>query len=243
MLEITIPVLNEETTLEKNILNALRFCQEEVTTEVQIVIADNGSTDQTSVIGKNLAQNYEGVKYLRVPKKGVGLALRTSWALSKAEVIGYMDLDLATDLEHLREVYQTLIVKKDFDIVNGSRLLPNSVVKNRSPLRELTSRLFNQIVQNLLGVSITDGMCGFKFFNRKTALELIGTGITLDGWFLATEILVKADWLDIPVKEIPVKWTDDPNSKVNVLKLSKEYWREILRLRREKEQFLVNLKK
>lgn len=243
MFEITIPVLNEEKTLERNVLKALHFCKEKVTPQVQIIIADNGSTDQTATIGKKLAENYDEVKYIQVPRKGVGLALRTSWVSSKAEVVGYMDLDLATDLEHLKEVYNILLVERGFEIVNGSRLLSGSVVENRSSLREFTSRAFNNLVRTLLGVDFTDGMCGFKFLKRKTAMELIDTGITLDGWFFATEILVKAEWTNKSVKEIPVKWTDDPNSKVNVLKLSKEYWGEILRLRTEKKQFLIKNKK
>lgn len=240
MFELTIPVLDEEKTLEKNVLKVLDFCKKELTPLVQIVIADNGSTDQTGTIGEKLAEDFDEIKYIRVPRKGVGLALRTSWLSSKAEVVGYMDLDLATDIEHLKQVYKILLIDRNFQIVNGSRLLPNSEVKNRSALREITSRSFNKFVQNLLGVGITDGMCGFKFFRRETAFKLINTGITTDGWFFSTEILVKAEWLGIPVKEIPIKWTDDPDSKVNVLNLSKEYLKELLRLKKEKKQFLSN---
>lgn len=238
MFELTIPVLNEEKTLEKNVLKALEFCKKEVTPIVQIVIADNGSTDQTCVIGQKLAKNFEEIKYIQVPKKGVGLALRTSWLSSKADVVGYMDLDLATDLMHLKKVYNILLNERSFQIVNGSRLLPQSEVKNRTVLREITSRSFNKFVQTLLGVGITDGMCGFKFFRRETALKLINTGITIDGWFFSTEIMVKAEWLGISIKEIPIKWTDDYESKVNVMNLTKEYLRELLRLKKEKKQFL-----
>lgn len=183
-------------------------------------------------------EDYPEVIFLKVPRKGVGLALRTSWMQSNADVVGYMDLDLATDLFHLKQVYQLLVVNKSCDIVNGSRLLKESVVKNRTNLREVTSRSFNLIVKNYLGVSITDGMCGFKFFNRKTAQDLIQTGINLDGWFFSTEILVKGDWIGKKITEIPVKWTDDPNSKVDVKRLSKQYFKEILRLKKEKKSFL-----
>ena len=81
-------------------------------------------------------------------------------------------------------------------------------------------------------------MCGFKLFSRKVAVELINTGINIDGWFFSTEILVKANWLNKTLKEIPVKWTDDPNSKVDVKKLSKAYFKEIIRLKKEKKVFL-----
>jgi len=62
-------------------------------------------------------------------------------------------------------------------------------------------------------------MCGFKFFDRKVAQELINTGIDTKGWFFSTEMLVKAEWKNIKIKEIPVKWTDDRKSKVKILSL------------------------
>ena len=180
--EITIPVLNEEKTLKNNVLVALHYIKNQITPYISIVIADNGSTDMTGEIGKSLSKTYEGIKYLKLPKKGVGMALRTSWLQSSADIVGYMDLDLATDLNHLREVYD-LLTKNRYEIINGSRLLPDSVVKNRSIMREITSRSFNRLIQVLLGVRLTDGMCGFKFFRRSTVVPLINTGIKTEGWF------------------------------------------------------------
>ena len=238
MFEITIPVLNEEETLRQNVLKSLDYVKEHITNDFKIVIADNGSTDKTQDIGEQLQKEHTEVQFLKVPRKGVGLALRTSWMASKADVVGYMDLDLATDLSHLKQVYKLLVTERSCEIVNGSRLLKGAVVKNRTLLREVTSRVFNFIVKNLLRARITDGMCGFKFFKRTTAVSLINTGIDLDGWFFSTEILVKGDWLRKKITEIPVKWTDDPNSKVNVRKLSQQYFNEILRLRKEKKAFL-----
>jgi len=237
MFEVTIPVLNEQITLETNVIRALKYIKMEVTRDFKIVIADNGSTDCTGEIGQSLAQRYGEIEYIRIPKKGVGLALRTSWMQSNAEIVGYMDLDLATDLKHLKEVYQ-ILKEGEFKIVNGSRLMKGSIVEKRTMLREFTSRCFNVIVQNLLGVKLTDGMCGFKFFNQSLVTSLINTGIKTDGWFFSTEVLVKAMWMGIKIREIPVHWTDDLNSKVNVYHLSKQYFNEILRLRKEKKQFL-----
>ena len=85
-------------------------------------------------------------------------------------------------------------------------------------------------------------MSGFKFFKTSVAQELINTGINIDGWFFSTEMLTKALWLGKRVKEIPVHWTDDPNSKVNVKKLSKEYFNEILRLKSERKEFIKKFK-
>lgn len=239
MLEVTIPVLNEEKSLEQNVLQAAAFIRNEITPNFSIVIADNGSTDRTEEIGRRLSTDHNEIKYVKVPKKGVGLALRTSWMQSSANIVGYMDLDLATDLTHLKEAYD-LLQNDHCDIVNGSRLMNGSMVKNRSFLRGLTTRGFNMLVRSLIGVSLSDGMCGFKFFKREVATRLINTDIQTDGWFFSTEILVKGLWLGMNLKEIPVQYIHDASSKVNVLRLSSEYMKDILRLRKEKAQFILS---
>ena len=237
MIEITIPVFNEEKTLEDNVLLAVNFLKYEITSDFSIVIADNGSTDKTEAIGRKLSQEHKEVEFIKLNRKGVGLALRTSWLKSKAETVGYMDLDLATDLNHLKVVYD-LFQHERFDIINGSRLMVDSVVKNRSYLREITSRSFNTLVRFILNVELSDGMCGFKFFRRQVAVDLINTGINTDNWFFSTEILVKALWLGLNVKEIPIHWSDDVRSKVNIPKLTVQYMKGIIRLRKEKQQFI-----
>ncbi|MBK9255182.1 MAG: glycosyltransferase [Saprospiraceae bacterium] len=237
--EVTIPVLNEEETLKENVSIALNYIKNEITSNCSIIIADNGSTDRTEEIAAQLTAKNPEIKYIKLSKKGVGLALRTSWLQSNAEIVGYMDLDLATDLKHLREVFD-LMQEGKTDMINGSRLLTGSVVKNRTLVREITSRIFNRLVQILLGVRLSDGMCGFKFFKNDIIKKIINTGIDTDNWFFSTEVLVKGLWMGLELKEIPVQWTDDSNSKVNIPRLSLQYIREIFRLRKEKRAFLIN---
>jgi len=237
LFEITIPVLNEEKTLEKNVLRTKNYFANNINNDFRVVIADNGSTDRTEDIGKKLKSRYKKIDYFKLNKKGLGLALRTSWLRSKADIVGYMDLDLATDLKHLKEVYQLMINERNL-IINGSRLLDNSEVKNRNLLREITSRGFNFLQKKYLGVKLSDGMCGFKFFKRDIAIKLINTGIKTDGWFFPSEILVKAIWSGLKVYELPIIWTDDRSSKVNILKLSIQYLKDMLRIKKEKSLFI-----
>ena len=108
--EIAIPVLNEERTLKANvekILASLKtlFPSPEL---VSLVIADNGSTDATQAIGEQLAKDHASVRYRRVPSPGVGAALKDAWRSSVADLVGYMDLDLATDLQHLPEAIKSI---------------------------------------------------------------------------------------------------------------------------------------
>lgn len=236
-LEITIPVLNEEETIRDKIKEMIDYTQKNILNKnIVFIIADNGSTDKTEQYSMELIKKYNNLKYIKLPEKGVGLALRTSWSESKADYVGYMDLDIATDLNALLTVIDEL--EKGTKIVNGSRLLNESEVINRTLLREITSRGFNLLLKLILKIKFTDGMCGFKFFDRKVVQELINTGIDTKGWFFSTEMLVKAEWKNIEIKEIPVKWTDDRKSKVKILSLSLNYLKSIFKLKKEKKEFL-----
>ncbi|EEY36169.1 glycosyltransferase [Pseudoleptotrichia goodfellowii] len=235
-LEITIPVFNEEETIKEKIPEMILYVKNNIKDiEISFIIVDNGSTDNTEKYSLELTKEYNNLKYIKLLEKGVGLALRTSWSQSQADYVGYMDLDIATDLEALETVVTEM--KNGVKIINGSRLLKNSKVINRSFIREITSRVFNLLLKIILKVRFTDGMCGFKFLNRQTAQELIGTGIDTKGWFFSTEIMVKGYWKEIEIKEIPIKWTDDRKSKVKIFSLSWNYLKSIVKLKEEEKEF------
>jgi len=236
ILEITIPVLNEEQTIKEKISEMINYVRTNImNVSINFIIADNGSIDKTQEYSQELIEKYSNLSYIKLPEKGVGLALRTSWLKSKADYVGYMDLDIATDLEALKTVVSEM--EKNTKIINGSRLLKDSIVINRTLLREISSRSFNLILKLILGIKFSDGMCGFKFFDRSTAQELINTGIDTKGWFFSTEMLVKGYWKNFKIKEIPVKWTDDRNSKVKIVSLSLNYLKSIFRLKKEEKEF------
>lgn len=223
--DVTIPVLNEEDTLDRQIRILHQFLLHHFPdrNSWKIVIADNGSTDRTSEIALALGFELPEVQLVRVPEKGVGLALKTSWMQSDAEMVGYMDLDLATDLPHFIQAYNA-IATEGYDLVYGTRLHKRSKVIGRTLKREITSRIFNFIVQNYLGTKFSDGMCGFKWLKRGHVEELINGGAISNGWFFSTELLAIGEWRKLRICELPIKWTDDTSSsKVKIFKLAKQY--------------------
>jgi len=240
--DVTIPVLNEEETLERqvNILHA--FLREHFPTanQWQIVIADNGSTDRTFAIAERLSAEIPEVQVVKVPRKGVGLALKTSWGQSQADIVGYMDLDLATDLQHFLEAYDA-IAKQDFDIVYATRLHPKSKVIGRPLKREIASRGFNFLLKAYLGVHFSDGMCGFKFLKREVYPKIYENGAQNDGWFFSTELLTVGEWLGLRLYELPVTWTDDvTSSRVKILPLAKRYIKGMQVLKSRKPEIIRN---
>ncbi|GIV31994.1 MAG: hypothetical protein KatS3mg030_296 [Saprospiraceae bacterium] len=234
--DVTIPVLNEEATLEGQVGILRDFLLRHYPTPGQwrIVIADNGSTDSTWAIAERLQQKWPEVQPLRVPRKGVGLALKTSWSQSQADIVGYMDLDLATDLRHFPEAIDAL-TKNGCDIVYGTRLHPQARVVGRPLKREVTSRVFNFILKAYLRVGFSDGMCGFKWLWRRHYQALHEGGAVSDGWFFSTELLTVAEWKGLKVCELPVHWTDDTSSsRVRILPLAMQYLRAMRELKKKK---------
>lgn len=232
LFEIAIPVYNEERRLETGVRRLHAYCEKNGI-RARIVIADNGSQDQTVAIAKRLIQELRNVYLIQLPQKGVGRALKCSWENSQADFVGYMDVDLSTDLKHLKEVRECFD-RTGCDIVNGSRLIRGARVFDRKLIREITSRGYNFVLRTFLQVGFTDGMCGFKFMRQEAFRTLLQTGIQNEEWFFNTEILIKAEWAGLHIEEIPVIWRDDHDSKAQVLEMTFKFLREIWRLMRMK---------
>ena len=98
--EVTIPVYNEEKDLPKCIDRLTKFLAGQKLFESSVVIADNASTDRTWELAQELEKQYPNVKAIHIPRKGRGLALRTVWMQSQADIVSYMDVDLSTDIKY-----------------------------------------------------------------------------------------------------------------------------------------------
>ncbi len=232
-IEITIPVLNEASSLDKQIQKLHAFIKKNLLDIglISIIIADNGSTDETEKIAKRIEKKLDNIKYIKLDKPGVGRALKASWGGSSADIIGYMDLDLATDLQYLRPALESVISEK-YQIVTGSRLLKTSKVFRRAAIRTFVSICLNSLIKLIFRSSVSDVMCGFKFIRRNFFLNLLKNGAKSDGWFFAAEILIVAEYLGYKIRDLPVRWSDSDDSKVKIFTLSFEYIKAILMLKK-----------
>ena len=147
-----------------------------------------------------------------------------------------MDLDFSTELEHLLEV-EKLIYHYNFDLIVGSRRLKSSRIIGRKFHRTLLSNTLNLIIKFLFLSKITDGMCGFKFLKKEIFENINNSGANHNGWIFCTELLLVGEFLRYRIKEIPVIWTDDRNSKVKIFDLIKEYLIALFKLR---IRFIIN---
>jgi putative flippase GtrA len=225
--EIVVPVKDEENDLAPSVRRLQAFLADGFPFTSRITIADNGSSDHTWDIALGLADELPGVRAVRIEQAGRGRALRSIWARSNADVLAYMDVDLSTDLNALLPLVAPLLSGHS-DVAIGSRLAKGSRVV-RGPRREVISRGYNLLLQATLGAGFSDAQCGFKAIRRDSARELLP--LTQDGgWFFDTELLVLAERAGLRIHEIPVDWTDDPDSRVNVRATALADIRGILRL-------------
>ena len=195
----------------------------------RVTIADNASSDRTAEIARSLARELRFVHYLRIEQEGRGRALRAAWSTSDADVIAYMDVDLSTDLAHLPALFEPLLAGRA-DVVVGSRLAPGAEV-TRGLRRELLSRGYNAVLGIVLGAGFSDAQCGFKAARREVIRVLLPL-IEDEGWFFDTELLYLAQRNGFSIREIPLRWVENGDSRVDIARTVSADVKGIARLRR-----------
>lgn len=227
--DIVIPVLNEAHVLEQSVETVLRYGARELDCGYRVVVVDNGSTDGTQDVARRLSDLHSAVDFLHLEQKGRGRALRHAWLQSRADIVCYTDVDLSTDLRHLPELIDA-IAEEGYDIAIGSRLMSRSIVK-RSVKRELISQAYNVILRYALSVGFSDAQCGFKALSRA-AVEAIVPHVEDQSWFFDTELLVLAERAGLRIKDVPVIWREDDDSRVKIFQTALDDLKGVWRLRR-----------
>lgn len=227
--DLVIPCYNEEHVLAGSVEKVLAWCDAHPEHQWRVVVANNASTDGTLDVARGLEATYPGrVVALQIPVKGRGIALRTAWLTSDADVMAYMDVDLSTDLDHIPELIDP-IARGDVDLAYGTRLHALSRT-NRSTKREITSRGYVFILR-LTGLKVTDAQCGFKAISREAARALLPL-VQDTQWFWDSELLWVAQENGYRMAEVPVRWVEDPDTRVRIIKTAREDLQGIWRLKR-----------
>jgi glycosyltransferase involved in cell wall biosynthesis len=224
--DVALPVYNEEHVLERSVRTLHLFLTDNLAHEWSILIADNGSRDGTRETGERLAKELTNVSLLHLPEAGRGRALTRTWLSSEADVVAYMDIDLSTDLSAFPRLVST-VADQGFDVAAGTRLGPGAET-TRSPKREVLSRGFVRLINLLFGTRLRDTQCGFKALRRECAQRLLPL-VQDTGWFWDTELLLLAAKGGWRVSFVPVRWTEDPDSRV---KVAQTVWRDLKGLAR-----------
>jgi putative flippase GtrA len=229
VVDVVVPVYNEEADLVPSVERLHAYLTDSLPVTFRITIADNASTDGTWGLALDLAERLPGVRAVHLEQKGRGRALGEVWSASDADVLAYMDVDLSTDLAAVLPLVAPLLSGHS-DLAIGTRLARGSRVV-RGPRRELISRCYNLLLRTTLAARFSDAQCGFKAIRADRARELLPL-VEDTGWFFDTELLVLAERRGLRIHEVPVDWTDDPDSRVDIVSTAMGDLRGIVRLAR-----------
>lgn len=230
-INLLFPVLNERLRLQKGIETTIAYVREHVKIPCRLTILDNGSEDETPEIGKKLEEAYPEVTYVRVGERGVGVAFRKGIELNDCDIVGYMDIDLSTDLKYLGKTIEMFQQDPELQYVNGTRFSKESDTKGRKWYRKITSMGLVFLLKTIFHMKATDALCGFTFLRKEEAEQLVAESSQDNGWFYTVEFLLRAERDGMKICDMPVEWQEDYNTTVKVFKTIKNYIIQIHRLR------------
>ncbi|MFG2819546.1 glycosyltransferase [Kitasatospora sp. NPDC048365] len=215
LVEVVVPVYNEEHTVERCVRRLHAYLGETFPYDYRITIADNASVDGTWQVATALAEEIPQVGAVHLDLKGRGRALRQVWGDSDADVVAYMDVDLSTGLEAFLPLVAPLLSGHS-DLAIGSRLHRGSAVV-RGPKREFISRTYNFLLRATMAAKFSDAQCGFKAGRTDVVRRLLAE-VEDNAWFFDTELLLLAERSGLRIHEVPVDWVDDPDSRVDIVR-------------------------
>ena len=213
-LSIIVPAYNEELRLEATVrayLDHLRGAER----SVELIVVDDGSTDGTSLLVERLTAAYPELRLIRLAEnRGKGYAIRTGVVNARGRAILFADADGATPITELGRLEDAL--GQGTDIAIGSRAMHGDGVRVRTRLyRRVIGRAFHLLVETLAVRGIQDTQCGFKLFRAPVGHDLFSR-MRMDGFSFDVEVLMLAQRRRYTIAEVPVNWTHQPGSKVNL---------------------------
>ena len=211
---IVIAAYNEEERLPGS-LEKIQAYLAGTDLQTEVVVVDDGSTDNTAEVVRNFAGRMPGLRLISYPhNRGKGYALRKGVHSSRGRLVLITDADLSTPIEEL-ETLKEQLARQAHQIAIGSRALPASCVAKAQPTwRRGMGRLFNQMVRLLVIDDFNDTQCGFKLFSGEVARRLFHEA-RIDRFAYDVEILALAKSHGYRIAEVPIRWHNSTASKVN----------------------------
>jgi dolichyl-phosphate beta-glucosyltransferase len=226
-LSVIVPAYNEErrlpATLEK--LQAY-FARQSFSHEILVV--DNGSTDRTAELVRERARRIPSLRLLAASTRGKGAAVRTGMLRAAGKFRFLCDADLSVPVEEFERFYPPLL--EDTDIAIGSREAAGSRRYNEPVHRHFTGRVFSLAVERLVMRGFQDTQCGFKCFRDSVAEDLFSRQ-RFDGWSFDVEVLYLARRRGYRIREVPVSWYYQSDSRIRLVNDSLVMFADLLRIR------------
>jgi len=220
-LSVIIPAFNEAKSLSLTLIDIdkhLRLAG----FSYEIIVVDNNSTDATAEIAKRFSHLIKNLRVMHCFTSGKGGAVKIGMLEAKGEIRLFTDADNATSIDQFSKM--TPYFPEGYDVVIGSRDTPGAKLVPAQPwYKRLVGNLGNIVIQILLLPGMWDTQCGFKAFTEAAA-EKIFPLLKIERWGFDVEVLVLAKKFGYKIKEIPVVWVNNPNSRVKFFTYFQFLW-------------------
>jgi glycosyltransferase involved in cell wall biosynthesis len=230
---IVIPAYNEARRIEFTLEKTIAYLDSQLYTW-ELIVVDDGSTDQTQVLAEVFSTRHQNVEVVRVsPNRGKGHALKIGVLRANGHYIGFMDADYKTDITCTSDALEHLDAGEQ--IVIGSRKMAGTQIGQQPKLyRRMGSLIFNKYIHSLLPIlaQYKDTQCGFKWYTRRAAREIFSRQV-IERFMFDAEILFLAHRLGFPVKEIPIRWSSDHDTRTKLFESVVRNTFDLIRIRRQ----------
>jgi dolichyl-phosphate beta-glucosyltransferase len=236
LLSIIIPAHNEQTRLPRTLEQVFAFLGSQ-RYEAEVLVVENGSTDDTSKIADGFARQHKNLRLITTQDRGKGLAVRLGMLAASGEYRFMCDADLSMPIEEVNRFLPPGLT--DFDVAIGSREVQGAVRYGEPLHRHLGGRVMNLAIRLLILPQLQDTQCGFKCFRAGVVQDLFGHQ-TLNGWSFDVELLYIAARRKYRMVEVPIDWYYRPESKVSAVRDAPRMLRDVLLIRSNGERGLYD---
>lgn len=235
LLSIVVPAYNEAVNIRSGVLTRLAdyltprpYCHE-------VLVTDDGSVDETAALVEAFCQEHRAFRLLRNEHRGKAHSVIAGMMAAQGRHVMFMDMDLATSLDHIDELVEAL--ESSADVVIASREAKGAVRLASPWSRRLLGKAFNLLIQALLLPGYWDTQCGFKGFRKEVAQDLIRSAVVFSGGSATSgprvtafdvELLVIARERGYRIRQLPVTWQHIKTRRVNLIQESLLMLRELL---------------
>ena len=215
-LSIVIPAYNESARIDGT-LSRVMWCVDECSWDAEVLVVDDGSSDDTPAIVQRWMRRYPRLHMVRNPgNRGKGYSVRNGLLQAAGEIVMFTDADLSSPIEEAELLIAA--IDEGADVAIGSRWLDRQKQTIHQPLyRRFFGRCFNKVTRWVMGLPFKDTQCGFKAFKRDAAQTIFRLQ-TIERWGFDPEILFIARKLKYKIVEVPVTWGHDARSRISYLK-------------------------
>lgn len=226
---VVFPAFNEEGRLEPTLREAAHYFKAS-DRSAEFIVVDDGSRDRTSALVRRLAQELDGLRLIRLAdNRGKGYAVRTGVLNAYGRSVLFADSDGAAPMGEFSRL--EAVLDSGVDVAIGSRVLQSNAVRvSAKGYRRVIGRAFRALVRISTATDIQDTQCGFKLFKARAAQDLFSR-MRIDGFAFDVEVLLMARRCGYSVAEVPINWTHQPGSRVNLVLDSMRMMRDLMVIR------------